>query len=801
MNYSKHMATTGSETPIAAPSWLARATALALLTVAPLTALAEATIQAISAAPQGGSDVVRIELSEPLAAVPTGFSVQTPPRIALDLPGVLNATGRGLQEINSGNVRSIAVAQAGERSRIVVNLKQNSRYRTELQGKLLLLVIEAPTSSEPTPGATEGSSTQASTPASGAQAAVAAAPISAAPVAAAAPSAPAPAPTPAPGGPVPQPVTAAAAPAAPARTAAPQAVHFADSQNASPQALRDVDFRRGRDGAGRVVVELPSTQVGVDIRQVGQTLVVEFLRTSAPESLRRKLDVTDFGTPVQSISTSQAIDRVRMVVDARGSWEHSAYQTDNQFVLEIKPQKVDPNKLSSGPGYSGEKLSLNFQNIEVRALLQVVADFTNFNIVTSDTVTGSVTLRLKDVPWDQALDIILQAKNLGVRKSGNVLWIAPKDELAAKEKQELEARKQVTDLEPLRTQGFQLNYTKADDVATRLVGQQAAGGGGGGGAGSATRMLSPRGSVIPEPRTNQLFVTDIPSKLEEISQLIGKIDVAVRQVMIEARIVEADESFGRSLGVKLGANDTRAPSQAPGIGLIGNQRVAVGGNYAAIGDVTLQTAAGSTFANTQFVNLPSNVSSGNFAGASAASFALSLFGATSNRFLNLELSALEAEGKGKLVSSPRVITADQIKALIEQGTELPYQTATSSGATAIAFRKANLKLEVTPQITPEGAIILDVDVNKDSVGQPTAAGFAINTKHVKTQVLVENGGTVVIGGIFETSENEQVNKVPLLGDIPYLGALFRNKTRTASKTELLVFLTPKVITDRNAAAK
>jgi type IV pilus assembly protein PilQ len=799
MNYSKHMAT-GSEAPVAS-CWLTRAAALVLLTVAPLTALAEATIQSITSAPQGSSDVVRIELSEPLAAAPTGFSVQTPPRIALDLPGVVNATGRGMQEINSGNVRSVAVAQAGERSRIVVNLKQNSRYRTELQGNLLLVIIEAPTSSEAAPGVAEGgapAATAAATPAAATPAATSASastPTLATNSTPNSSSALATAPA----------AVAAAAPTAPARSAASgagvaQPVHFADSQNASAQALRDIDFRRGRDGAGRVVVELPSTQVGVDIRQVGQTLVVEFLRTSAPESLRRKLDVTDFGTPVQSISTSQAIDRVRMVVDARGSWEHSAYQTDNQFVLEIKPQKVDPNKLSQGPGYSGEKLSLNFQNIEVRALLQVVADFTNFNIVTSDTVTGSVTLRLKDVPWDQALDIILQAKGLGVRKSGNVLWIAPKDELAAKEKQELEARKQVTDLEPLRTQGFQLNYTKADDVATRLVGQQSAGGTSGGSS-SATRMISPRGSVIPEPRTNQLFVTDIPSKLEEIAQLITKIDVAVRQVMIEARIVEADETFGRSLGIKLGANDTRAPSQAPGIGLIGNQRVAIGGNYASIGDVTLQTTASSTFTDTQFVNLPSNVSSGNFAGANAATFALSLFGAASNRFLNLELSALEAEGKGKLVSSPRVITADQIKALIEQGTELPYQTATSSGATAIAFRKANLKLEVTPQITPEGNIILDVDVNKDSVGQNTAAGFAINTKHVKTQVLVENGGTVVIGGIFETSENEQVNKVPLLGDIPYLGALFRNKTRTASKTELLVFLTPKVITDRNAAAK
>ncbi len=771
MNYSKHMAT--SREALTAPSWRARAIALTLLCVAPLTALAEATIQSITASPQGGNDVVRIELSEPLATAPTGFSVQTPPRIALDLPGVTNASGRGMQEINSGNVRSVAVAQAGERSRVVVNLRQSSRYRTELQGNAVLIVIEAPLVADAAPAAPDSVERSA--------ARSPAAPI----------GAPASATAPASDG------ATAAAPAASSNVGQP--IHFADPQNAAPQTLRDIDFRRGRDGAGRVVVELPSTQVGVDIRQQGQSLIVEFLRTSVPEPMRRKLDVTDFGTPVQSVSTTQAIDRVRMVIDARGSWEHSAYQTDNQFVLEIKPQKVDPNKLSQGSGYSGEKLSLNFQNIEVRALLQVVADFTNFNIVTSDTVTGSVTLRLKDVPWDQALDIILQAKGLGVRKSGNVLWIAPKDELAAKEKQELEAKKQVTDLEPLRTQGFQLNYTKADDVATRLVGQQAAGGAGGGN--SATRMLSLRGSVIPEPRTNQLFVTDIPSKLEEIGVLIAKIDVAVRQVMIEARIVEANDTFGRSLGVKLGANDTRAPGQAPGFGLVGSNRAVVGGNYNSIGDITLQTTGASTFADTQFVNLPSNVSNGVFGGANAATFALSLFGAASNRFLNLELSALEAEGQGKLVSSPRVITADQVKALIEQGTELPYQTATSSGATAIQFRKANLKLEVTPQITPEGNIILDVDVNKDSVGQQTAAGFAINTKHVKTQVLVENGGTVVIGGIFETTETDQINKVPLLGDIPYLGALFRNKSRTSSKTELLVFLTPKVITDRNAAAK
>jgi type IV pilus assembly protein PilQ len=468
-------------------------------------------------------------------------------------------------------------------------------------------------------------------------------------------------------------------------------------------------------------------------------------------------------------------------------------------VLEVRPMKVDPQKLTQGPGFNGDKLSLNFQSIEVRSLLQVIADFTNFNIVTSDSVTGNVTLRLKDVPWDQALDIILQAKNLGVKKTGNVLWIAPKDELSAKEKQELEARKQIAELEPLRTQSFQLNYTKAEEVSRGLTGQQSSTGTGTASGGNVTRILSARGSVVYESRTNQLFVSDIPSKLEEVAQLIAKIDVAVRQVMIEARIVEAEDTFGRALGVKLGATDLRGVNGGtPGWGIAGDTRVAVGGNYSSVGSTTLQQTATTLFNNSQFVSLPANTSS--IGGASAATFALSLFGASSNRFLNLELSALEAEGKGKLVSSPRVVTADQVKALIEQGTELPYQTGGNQNtAPSIAFRKASLKLEVTPQITPEGNIIMDVDVNKDSVGQQTLAGFAINTKHVKTQVLVENGGTVVIGGIFETTETESVNKVPLLGDLPYVGMLFRNKTRVANKTELLVFLTPKVITDRNAA--
>ncbi|BDT73340.1 type IV pilus biogenesis and competence protein PilQ [Comamonadaceae bacterium OS-4] len=665
-------------------------------------AFAQGAIESVSGSLQGGNEVVRIDLSEALTALPTGFAIQSPARIALDFPGVANAMGRSTVEINQGNLRSVSVVQAGERTRVVLNLKQAAAYKAEIVGKSLIVSL----------GAAEVANTK--------------------------------------------PVSAFAEPIA--RVAAP---------------LKDVDFRRGTDGAGRVIVTLPNSQVGVDIRQQGQGLVVEFMKSSLPEGLRRKLDVADFGTPVKSVTTTQSGDRVRMVIEPQGQWEHSAYQSDEQFVVEVKEIKVDPKKLTQGPGYNGQKLSLNFQSIEVRSLLQVIADFTNFNIVTSDSVAGSVTLRLQDVPWDQALDIILQAKGLGMRKTGNVLWVAPKDEIAAKEKLDLETVVAVQNLEPLRTQAFQINYGKASDIAAGLIASSS----GVGQGVTATRILSSRGSVISENRTNQLFVTDIPSKLEQVQQLISKIDIAVRQVLIEARIVEASDSFGKSLGVKLGGGGTAGASgDKPGISL--------GSSYVA-------GSAATTSGN--FVNLPST---GALGSSSPGQFAVSIFGAGADRFLNLEISALEAEGKGKVVSSPRVVTADQIKALIEQGTELPYQVASASGATSIAFRKANLKLEVLPQITPEGNIILTLDVTKDTVGQSTPAGFAIDTKHVQTQVLVENGGTVVIGGIFTESSTDTETKVPFFGDLPGLGILFRNKAKEIQKREMLVFITPKVIADK-----
>lgn len=673
---------------------------------------AQNAIEAVTGSVQGGAETVKIDLSDALVSVPPGFSIQSPARIALDFPGVANTMGRSNVEVNQGNLKSVTVVQAGDRTRVVLNLKQAATYKAQIQGKSLLVVLDTP---------------------------------------------------------------------AQVASGSNSAAVFAEARAKENAPLKDMDFRRTNEGAGRLIVTLPSNQVGVDIRQQGQNLVLEFMKSTLPEGLRRRLDVGDFGTPVKTVTTTQTGDRVRVVIEPRGQWEHSAYQSDEQFVVELKEVKTDPKKLTQGVGYNGQKLSLNFQNIEVRSLLQVIADFTNFNIVTSDTVTGAVTLRLQDVPWDQALDIILQAKGLGMRKSGNVLWVAPKDEIAAKEKLDLESQAAVQSLEPLRTQSIQINYAKAEDIANQLT----AAGSGSAGAASA-RLLSARGSVIAEKRTNQIFVTDIPSKLEQVQTLIAKLDVSVRQVMIEARIVEASDTFGKSLGVRLGGTDLRANKGGDGgYQISGNDRVAFGTSYA--NAVASSGAGGTTDTLGSFVNLPAT--------GAAGTFALSIFNSAANRFLNLEISALEADGKGKVVSSPRVITADQNTALIEQGTEFPYQVASSSGATSIAFRKASLKLEVTPQITPEGNIIMKLDVNKDTRGIQTTAGYAIDTKHIQTQVLVENGGTVVIGGIFTEDQVNTVDKVPFFGDLPGLGVLFKRTAISSEKREMLVFITPKVLSD------
>jgi len=464
------------------------------------------------------------------------------------------------------------------------------------------------------------------------------------------------------------------------------------------------------------------------------------------------------------------------------------------------------------PRFTGEPMSLNFASIEVRSALQVVADFTGMNIVTSDSVTGSLSLRLKNVPWDQVLNIIAQAKGLVVRQQGNVIWIAPRAEVAASDKLEYESRLAIQNLEQLQTRAFALNYAKAHDVVLQVLGAPVASNPVPNLAGLAAvnspsnsvsaRVLSVRGSVMAEPRTNQLFVTDIASRIDQVAQMIERIDVPLRQVMIEARIVQASDTFGRVLGARLsgvlGGEGRLAVGSVSAAGVTsGASNAATSGQASgvinnALNGASVASTSGALSTSAQFVNLPA----GGINGFASASFPVSIFNATKNQFLNLELSALESDGKGRVISNPRVVTADQAKAIIEQGTELPYQTAAASGATSIAFRKANLKLEVTPQITPEGGIMLDLDISKDSVGQITPAGFAIDTKHVNTQVLVDNGGTVMIGGIYETTEQEDEYKVPLLGDIPLLGVFFKNHRRSSSRQELLVFVTPKMLDHR-----
>jgi len=710
---------------------------------APAPADATNAIERVEATQTPTGVVLTIDLKNPVQGTPASFSVANPARVALDLPGTINAAGRNLVELNQGDLRSVNIVQAQGRSRVVLNLKRPLTHAVSVEGNRILVALG---------GATDTTTFR------------------------------------------PAAATTAAAPAAPATPSAAPAPSYA--QSAAPmgsRTLRGVDFRRGADGEGRVIIDLSDPNTNVDIRQQGNTVIVDFLNTTLPDSLKRRLDVSDFATPVNNLVASQQGNTARLVVEPRGLWEHNAYQSDTRFVLEVRPVREDPQRLFQGTrqGYQGERLSLNFQNVDVRSLLQVIADFTNLNIITSDSVGGTITLRLKDVPWDQALDIILQSKGLDMRKNGNVILVAPRDEIATKEKLELEARNQIQELEPLRSEAFVVNYQKADEVRRLLVDDK-------------QRLLSKRGSVAVDPRTNQLFVQDTVARLEDVRRLLQRIDIPVPQVLIEARIVEADDRFSRNLGIRLGGS-TGYPQNITG-GVYGS----VGGLGPTVstgpgGTVTTTTAAdggpggSATTPLTQtanFVNLPAAA----IGGFNPSGFALTLVNASLSRVLQLEVQALEQDGLGKVISSPRVVTADKVKATIEQGTEIPYQQATSSGATSVSFRKAVLKLEVTPQITPEGAIFMDVRVNKDSRGQETISGPAIDTKNVQTQVLVENGGTVVLGGIYEQAESNTTTKVPFLGDIPYLGWLFKTTSRINNKTELIIFITPRIVSERALAS-
>ncbi len=682
-----------------------------------------------------GRTIVRFTLKAPPANPPAGFSIANPPRIALDFLDTASGLNSNNRSVDDPSLRSLNFVQAGNRTRVVFNLNKPQTFETQVEGNSVL-------------------------------------------------------------------VTLADTGAVAAAEAGGQVQRFAEARPGDTQhALRDVDFRRGRNGEGRIVVDLADNSTGIDIRQQGRTLVIDFMRTALPRNLERRLDVADFNTPVVSIDTFTQGGNTRMVVEPKGLWEHSAYQADNKFIVEIKPIQEDPNKLVQGTrgGYKGEKLSLNFQNIEVRAVLQVIADFTGLNIITSDNVQGSLTLRLKDVPWDQALDIILQTKGLDMRKNGTIVLIAPREELALKERQQLEAQAQISDLEPLQTEMFQLNYQKAADVQKLLSDKD-------------QKFLSKRGSAVIDPRTNILFVQDTAVRLEEVRRVIRQIDVTVRQVLIEARIVIANDTFSRQLGIRFG-QQTGAT--------FNNRRTAVGLG-GSLATTPVVSTSGDTLVRQTRTQTPFEVAAGlatpgysdsnqlniNLPVANpAGQLALTLINLGSGNLINLELSALEADNRGKVVSSPRVITADNQKAQIEQGTEVPYVTPSSANSPpTVQFKKAVLRLDVTPQITPDNRIIMTVEIRKDSIGQfvQVSDGFrvpSIDTKNVTTQISVNNGDTAVIGGIYEETIRSDITKVPLLGDIPVVGYLFKTTGRSSEKTELLIFLTPRIVRESITAVK
>jgi type IV pilus assembly protein PilQ len=650
----------------------------------------------------GGRVAIKIHTTDALQNPPAGFSLNNPPRIALDFPNTISGLAKSNISADQGALKSISLAQAKDRTRMVLNLSKAVSYTSNISGNETTIVLQG---NENTVSANATNVTRFAEP----------------------------------------------------------------TVTDQTHTVNNIDFTRGKNGEGRVMVELSDPTAGIDIRQKGKTIVVDFINTNIPASLQRRLNVVNFNTPVLYVDALQQGKNSRLVIEPQGNWEQSAYQADKKFIIDIRPVVEDPNKLVQGskPGYNGEKLSLNFQNIDVRSVLQVIADFTGLNIITSDTVTGNLTLRLKDVPWDQALDIIMSSKGLAQRKTGNVIIVAPSEELAAKEKLLLEANQQIEDLEPMRTEVFTLKYQKADAFKTLLSDEK-------------QKILSKRGSAVVDVRTNTLFVQDTPRHLEEVQRIMNKIDVPVKQVMIESRLVIADERFGRSLGARFGiqkANNINSDTPYATSGTItGAQGVALGG--AANQDLN--------------VNLPVNGSFGNFA--------FSLFRLPAGFLLNLELSALESDRRGKVVSSPRVTTANQQKALIEQGTQIPYITPASSASAipAVAFKNAVLSLSVTPQITPDDKIIMDLEVKKDRVGQIFNGIPSIDTQRVQTQVLVANGETAVLGGIYEQTERTDVDKVPFFGNLPIVGNAFKRTIKQSDKTELLVFITPRVMDDNLA---
>ncbi len=629
---------------------------------------------------------------------PDSFSIDDPARVVLDFSGVQNQLDKKTQTINIGATRSVSTVEAGDRTRMVINLLQKVPYRIEHNGNEVVITID-------------GTSNLV-------------------------------------------------------------------TNNSSDREVTDIDFRRGENGEARLIISLSDDGADVDVRQEQNNVVVNLSGVSLPEKLHRRLDVVDFATPVQIIDSEQKGNVTQLRLSTKGKFEHLAYQSENTLVIEVKPVVVDTqaSREKDQFGYKGDKLSLNFQNIEVRAILQLLADFTGMNLVTSDTVQGNVTLRLKNVPWDQAMDIILKTKGLAMRQNGNVMLIAPAGEIAAQERQELEAKKQLVELEPLYSEVFEINFAKASELKTIL---KSNGGGANSVAGEVTGFISDRGSITVDERTNSLLIRDTAEQLVEVRKILEILDKPVRQVLIESRIVIANDNFAKDLGVRFGVttqNNTRS-------GLI--NEVTTTGNLE--GAVAVQNGATINAIDSLNVDLPV----ANAAGSIALALARLPFGS----FIDLELSAMQQEGNGEIISSPRVITSNQQQATIEQGTEIPYQEASSSGSTAVSFKSATLKLSVTPQITPDDHIIMDLEVNKDEVGGIFNGVPSIDTRSVKTQVLVDNGETVVLGGIYEQRKVDGSTRVPFFGDLPYVGFLFKTTTHTDSKSELLIFVTPKIIKD------
>jgi type IV pilus assembly protein PilQ len=690
-------------------------------------------LEAIDVQPLPGQQLeLRLRMNG-AAPEPMSFTIENPARISLDLPNTTLGLQNRRRDVNSGPLTTILAAEANGRTRIVLNLNNMVPYQTRVEGDSVYVTLGQAPGAAPQPSFTAQ----------------------------------------------PSPGAAPAAGAAVAQT--------------GQRSIRSIDFRRGSDGAGQVVVELNDPHTTVDVHEEGGRVVVDFQDTALPNELMKRLDVTDFATPVLAVDALRSNRDARLVVSAATEYDQVAYQTDNLFTLELKPPVAKSASTTAGVynqnrEYTGDRLTLNFQDLETRAVLQLIADFSGLNIVVSDTVMGSVTLRLQNVPWDQALDIVMTTKGLDMRRNGNVIIVAPAEEIAAREQADLQAQKALQTLEPLRSEFIQVNYAKASDLATLIRGT---GGAGAPTAGSKAALLSDRGSVAIDVRTNTLLVSDTTRNLENIRRLVTTLDIPVRQVSIETRVVIVNDDYSRDLGVRFGATVIKANGTNGLYSMTGTSA----GSDTIVGAPSLPGGAASPLPrpvppinNRYNVNLP--------VANPAGSFALAIL--DSDYLVDLELTALQAEGNGKIVSTPRVIATNQHEARIRQGVEIPYQESSSSGATTTQFKEAVLSLTVTPQITPDDRIIMDLLVTKDSVGKQVTSATggsvpSIDTRSVTTSVVVNDGQTVVLGGIYETEIRETINKVPVLGDIPGLGYLFRSRSNVNNNAELLIFVTPKIL--------